>query len=53
MKWIINFYRTETQYRAGIVSFKLERSGSREAIINEARNLAKASGYYTYEIIPA
>ncbi len=51
MVWIMRFYHTEAQYRAGIVVFQLERRGAREAVINEARNLAKARGDYMYEVI--
>jgi len=44
MAWIMRFYHTETQYRAGIVFFQLERKGPREAVISKASNLAKARG---------
>ena len=50
MRWIVNFYHTESQYRAGLVSFSIERSGSREAVVMEARNLARARGDYTFEV---
>ena len=50
MKYIIKFYHTESMYKAGILSFSLERSGSREAVYIEAKNLAKARGDYTFEI---
>ena len=50
MKWIINFYHTESMYKAGIVSFTQIRIGSRESIYNEAKNLAKARGDYTFEL---
>ncbi len=53
MEWIINFYQNEGMFKAGIVSFSLRRRGSREAVYNEAKNLAKARGDYTFEIIPA
>ena len=53
MKWIIKFYHTESMYKAGIVSFTQTRMGSREAVYNEAKNLAKARGDYTFEIVPA
>lgn len=53
MKYIINFYHTESMYKAGIVSFRLERNMSREAIYIEAKNLAKARGDFTFEIVPA
>ena len=50
MHWRINFYHTESQYRAGLVTFSLERSGSREAVAMEARNLARSRGDYTFEV---
>jgi len=50
MKWIIKFYHTESMYKAGIVSFTQTRTGSREAVYMEAKNLAKARGDYTFEI---
>lgn len=53
MKWIMRFYNTEAQYRAGIVVFQLERRGPREAVIVEASQIAKGHGYYTFEVIPA
>ncbi len=53
MEWIINFYHTESMYKAGIVSFSLRRRGSREAVYNEAKNLAKGRGDYTFEIVQA
>jgi len=53
MDWIINFYHTESMYKAGIVSFTQKRHGAREAVYNEAKNLAKSRGDYTFEIIPA
>ena len=53
MKWIIKFYHTESMYRAGIVSFKHTRTGSREAVVMEAKNLAKARGDFMYEVVPA
>jgi len=52
MRWKINFYHTESMYRAGIVSFSLTRTGSREAVVNEAKNLARGRGDYTYEVVP-
>lgn len=52
MVWIMRFYHTEAQYRAGIVVFQLERKGPREAVISEASNLAKVRGDYMFEVIP-
>ena len=49
-KWIIKFYQTESMYKAGIVSFTLTRTGSRESVYIEAKNLAKNRGDYTIEI---
>ena len=52
--WIINFYHTESMYKAGIVSFsQTRRNCSREAVYNEANNLAKARGDFTFEIVRA
>ena len=53
MKWIIKFYQTEAMFKAGIVSFTQTRDCSREVVYMEAKNLAKARGYYTFEIVPA
>ena len=53
MKWVINFYHTESMYRAGIISFSLTRMGSREAVYTEAMHLAKVRGDFMYEIVPA
>ena len=39
-------------YRGGIVSFSYVRTGSRDSLVNEAKNLARARGDYSYEIIP-
>ncbi len=50
MRWIIKFYHTESMYKAGIVSFTQTRTGSREEVYMEAKNLAKARGDYTFEI---
>lgn len=49
--WIINFYHTESMYKAGIVSFSQKRTGSRESVYMEAKNLAKARGDYMFEVI--
>ena len=51
MKWVINFYHTESMYRAGIISFSLTRMGSREAVYTEAKHLAKVRGDFMYEIV--
>ena len=50
--WIINFYHTEAMYKAGIASFSQKRTGSREAVYNEAKNLAKARGDFMFEVVP-
>ena len=50
--WIINFYHTESMYKAGIISFSQKRTGSREAVYNEAKNLASVRNDYMFEIIP-
>ena len=50
MEWIIKFYHTESMYRAGIISFTLIRSGSRESVLMEAEKLAEARGDYKFEI---
>ena len=49
--WIINFYHTEAMYKAGIVSFSQKRTGPREAVYNEAKNLAKARGDFMFEVV--
>lgn len=51
MKWKVNFYHTEGQFRAGNVVMSYERSASRESVVNEAKALAKARGDYTFEVI--
>lgn len=51
MEWTVNFYHTESQFRTGNPTMSFKRTGSREAVINEAKNLAKARGDYTYEVI--
>ena len=53
MKWIINFFQTETMYKAGIVSFTQTRIGSRESVYAEAKRLAAARKDFTFEIFPA
>jgi len=50
--WIINFYHTEAMYKAGIASFSQKRTGSREAVYNEAKNLVKARGDFMFEVVP-
>lgn len=50
-EWTVNFYHTEAQFKTGYPTMSLKRPGSREAVVNEAKHLAKARGDFAYEVV--